>query len=616
MNYTPTKFYKTGDKVIYSGKAYTASKPSMGQPPSNSKYWALENDSVAIFNANKGDKNIKASDYSPNQTYKTGDAVNYKGNTYRADKLTVGKNPLDNPKNWSVLWEEDKALPRLPSDEVKITDKNIATIVINQHGFDGLKGEKGDKGDTGPQGERGLQGEKGDVGPKGDTGATGPQGIQGPPGRDGRGGFLGGGSSNKFKLTNAGAGTSLISGVTLPAAAKLKSLTAGSGITFTTTDTNITVSASGGGAVDSVNGQTGVVVLDTGDIAEATDKNYVTDAQLTVIGNTSGTNTGDQDLSGLVPYAGATGNVDLGANDLSVGLNLFNGATTLGGASATDNYYNLTATMPTTMSAITNAVNYTITSAGSSAFQQNGMQLTLAAGYTGGSPVNAVQIANNVAGTGAGYGNASATLNYRTSNSNCAFRATCSSSTVGINNGGQLLAAGSSVANYGGWASATSSLNTPALNVGFMSSALNATTNVAGAFMLIGSGAPSFTSCALLADNGVQAVNIFTARDNGTNVFEIQDGGKINIYATNTTAGTTGDQTINKPSGKVNIATAGTTVTVTNSLCTAASIVIATLLTNDTTATIKNVVPGAGSFVINLGAAATAEVSVGFLIIN
>ena len=51
------------------------------------------------------------------------------------------------------------------------------------------------------------------------------------------------------------------------------------------------------GAVDSVNGQTGVVVLDAGDVgAEPTkgaDDNYVTDAQLVVIGNTSGTNSGD-----------------------------------------------------------------------------------------------------------------------------------------------------------------------------------------------------------------------------------------------------------------------------------------------------------------------------------
>jgi hypothetical protein len=50
----------------------------------------------------------------------------------------------------------------------------------------------------------------------------------------------------------------------------------------------------GGGAVDSVNGKNGVVVLDTGDIPSVTDKKYVTDAEKTVIGNTSNTNTGDQ----------------------------------------------------------------------------------------------------------------------------------------------------------------------------------------------------------------------------------------------------------------------------------------------------------------------------------
>jgi hypothetical protein len=57
----------------------------------------------------------------------------------------------------------------------------------------------------------------------------------------------------------------------------------------------------GGGAVDSVNGETGIVVLDTSDISDTTDKRYVTDAEKTVLGNTSGTNTGDQDLSSLQP---------------------------------------------------------------------------------------------------------------------------------------------------------------------------------------------------------------------------------------------------------------------------------------------------------------------------
>jgi len=39
----------------------------------------------------------------------------------------------------------------------------------------------------------------------------------------------------------------------------------------------------------------------TADIADSSDKRYVTDAQLVVIGNTSGTNTGDQSLAGLQP---------------------------------------------------------------------------------------------------------------------------------------------------------------------------------------------------------------------------------------------------------------------------------------------------------------------------
>lgn len=69
----------------------------------------------------------------------------------------------------------------------------------------------------------------------------------------------------------------------------------GTTITGDGTPGNPLVSAGGGGgAVDSVNGQTGVVVLDTGDISEITNKKYVTDAQLTVIGNTSGTNSGNE----------------------------------------------------------------------------------------------------------------------------------------------------------------------------------------------------------------------------------------------------------------------------------------------------------------------------------
>lgn len=51
--------------------------------------------------------------------------------------------------------------------------------------------------------------------------------------------------------------------------------------------------------VSSVNGQVGVIVLATSDIADTTNKRYVTDSHLTVIGNTSGTNSGDETTTTL-----------------------------------------------------------------------------------------------------------------------------------------------------------------------------------------------------------------------------------------------------------------------------------------------------------------------------
>lgn len=88
------------------------------------------------------------------------------------------------------------------------------------------------------------------------------------------------------------------------------------------------------------------------------------------------------------------------------------------------------------------------------------------------------------------------------------------------------------------------------------------------------------------------------------------------VDQTITGTGTTGNQTIDKAAGTVNIAAAGTSVVVTNSLVSTSSIVFAVIRTADATATIKNVVPASGSFTINLGAAATAEISIGFVVIN
>jgi len=56
---------------------------------------------------------------------------------------------------------------------------------------------------------------------------------------------------------------------------------------------------------------------DTDDITDTATNRFTSDTDITRLANTSGTNTGDQDLSGFVPYIGATANVDLGLFNLN-----------------------------------------------------------------------------------------------------------------------------------------------------------------------------------------------------------------------------------------------------------------------------------------------------------
>lgn len=89
----------------------------------------------------------------------------------------------------------------------------------------------------------------------------------------------GGGSGEANTASNLGAGDGLFAqkvGVDL----QFKSLVAGAGVTLTPSANSIEIVASGaGGAVDSVNGQTGAVVLDTNDIDEGATNLYFTNAR-------------------------------------------------------------------------------------------------------------------------------------------------------------------------------------------------------------------------------------------------------------------------------------------------------------------------------------------------
>lgn len=247
--------------------------------------------------------------------------------TTKALKVTSKGNAI----NISIVpYSIDLENPSIKPLQKAITtsdDMRLITIPIP-------KGDKGDKGDQGERGLKGDKGDKGDPGTKGDKGEPGKQGTQGNKGEEGERGRTGeegeglpkGGrkgdvatknSSKDFDvvwraipvdlLGGGGSIGSLVQSVTGlntdnsdPNNPVINISVDGATITGDGTPGNPLVATGGGGAVASVNGQTGVVVLDTGDVDPVTDRNYVTDAQLVIIGNTSGVNTGDQDLS---PYA-------------------------------------------------------------------------------------------------------------------------------------------------------------------------------------------------------------------------------------------------------------------------------------------------------------------------
>ncbi len=109
----------------------------------------------------------------------------------------------------------------------------------------------------------------------------------------------------------------------------------------------------------------------------------------------------------------------------------------------------------------------------------------------------------------------------------------------------------------------------------------------------------------------------------GTQYGQLDDKGvtlsgtaKYKMAATMTSSGTTGNQTINKPSGSVRIASGNSSVTVTNSCVTTSSIVLTQMRTADGSVHVLNCIVASGSFTINLTANAGTEDEIGFVVVN
>lgn len=196
-----------------------------------------------------------------------------------------------------------------------------------------------------------------------------------------------------------------------------------------------------------------------------------------------------------------------------------NGAA-LSGSSTTSNFVNVTGTMPTTMSATTYGLNHQITSAGSSGQLNAAFNIDYLAGYTGGENSVGIRVANAAAGT-----------NTLFANGNRALQAASSATTTG-NNLGVLGTASGGNLSIGGHLSATTNKNS-ATNVGVAGFGLNGGSSPVqvGGYFALANAYPTFVSAALIANNGAQTDPIFRAQDNGTDVFQIVDGGAMVLTA-------------------------------------------------------------------------------------
>lgn len=273
-------------------------------------------------------------------------------------------------------------------------------------------------------------------------------------------------------------------------------------------------------------------VTTTGTTSRNTRFIIANDGSITV-GSSSGTGTGSF-FAGATTVTTLTGsgnvNIDSGTFFVDVTNNRIGISTAsplhllhiVGGTLlTTKNSLYVTGTLPNPGGSTTErGVYFDITSAGSNNSAQLGLVIQLNSGFTGSRYTAAFSALNQAQGT------TSDIIQY---DGNFCYRGEATGTTTGANFGvfGRVANGNLNVAVYG--LSIQDKVN--AINVGVLGIGRNASSGgvMVGGYFGVYNTSPTMTSGALVCDNGSASVPIFVAKENGTIVFSILDGGNVNV---------------------------------------------------------------------------------------